>query len=136
MAIPMIPEEPRGTLSIEEVSPALTKVSYVPPKEKLKEAGLDENNPSAYAKHLLDVSAQENFITIYPINTLAKHSEFLFRYHLLNGSVNLCRTRYRYNAQFHENILDDPSHLNCILGNKCCGFLAHGSHHHIQTFHP
>ncbi|MFT6634011.1 MAG: hypothetical protein ACJAS4_003986 [Bacteriovoracaceae bacterium] len=77
MANPIIPDKPRGILLEDEQHPGFYSFSFVPPKEKLRDAGLNEDNPMSYIVPILDVNAQDNYIQIFPINTFATHPEFL-----------------------------------------------------------
>jgi hypothetical protein len=66
-------------LTIEETNPQLIEVYYEPSPEKLKLAAevLDEI-PSVTRKKLLEFgSLQGHFLTIYPLNTIPTHREFM-----------------------------------------------------------
>jgi hypothetical protein len=66
-------------LTIEEMNPQLIEVYYEPSPEKLKLAAevLDEV-PSVTRKKLLEFgSLQGHFLTIYPLNTIPTHREFM-----------------------------------------------------------
>ena len=66
-------------LTIEEANPQLIEVYYEPSPEKLKLAAelLDEV-PSVTRKKLLEFgSLQGHFLTIYPLNTIPTHREFM-----------------------------------------------------------
>ncbi len=77
MANPIIPDQPRGILFEDEQHPGFYSFSFVPPAEKLRDAGLNEDNPMSYIVPILDVNGQNNYIQIFPINTLATHPQFL-----------------------------------------------------------
>ncbi len=81
-----ISKQPSGTLIIEEYHPGFNQVYFVPPIEKLEEAGLGKINPEKHKKLILDINAQNNFITIYPINTLSSNNNFLEqKYHKISS---------------------------------------------------
>ena len=67
----------KGELIVEDLYPGCVEVFFVPPVEKLIQADLDSKNPYDYRVKLLQVSTQDNYLTIFPTNTLAKHKEFL-----------------------------------------------------------
>lgn len=66
-----------GNLIVEEVHPDCIEVFYVPEEEKLSQSGLDPANTANYRVRLLFVSGQDNSITLYPVNTLGGHENFL-----------------------------------------------------------
>ena len=68
---------PQGELVIEEVFPNCVEVFYVPPRDKLKQSGLDPNTADAHRVKLLLINGQDQFVTIFPINTLGGHDDFL-----------------------------------------------------------
>lgn len=70
-------DEEIGKLIIKEIHPNYIEVFYIPPDYKLAEAGLDPNKAEKYKTLLLSISGQDNFVEIFPINTLPKHDEFL-----------------------------------------------------------
>lgn len=72
-----IKQPPAGTLLVEEYHPGFNEVYFVPPKEKLEESGLDTNNPEMFKKRILDINSQNDYVCIYPLNTLAGHENFL-----------------------------------------------------------
>jgi len=77
MANPIIPEQPRGILLCEEYHPGFNSFSYIPPAEKLKDAGLDQDETKSFVIPLIDVNEQSDYLQIYPLNTLATHPQFL-----------------------------------------------------------
>lgn len=77
MARPFIPEQPEGALLIEEIESGESAVYFVPPEEKLKDANLDFKKPERYKTKILEIGNEVDFITIFPINTLATHPNFL-----------------------------------------------------------
>ena len=70
-----VPES--GKLTVEEYHPGFNQVYYTPPPERLKEAGVEDDNPEKYRRHILDIDATKNFISIYPLNTLPRNPGFL-----------------------------------------------------------
>lgn len=77
MARPFVQEQPPGSLQIEECHPGFNEVFFIPPKEKLEEAGLDESSPNKYITKILDINFSQDWVSIYPINTLGSHPDFL-----------------------------------------------------------
>ena len=67
----------KGKLIVEEVHPNCVQVFFIPPEEKLAQSGLDPAKATSYRVKLLLVSGQDNFMTIYPTNTLGGHEEFI-----------------------------------------------------------
>ncbi len=70
-------DTPKGDLIVEEVHSDCVEVYYVPEKEKLSQSGLDPDNRGNYRVKLLVVDGQNNSVTIYPVNTLGGHMNFL-----------------------------------------------------------
>jgi Domain of unknown function (DUF4263) len=68
---------PGSILIVEEVHPECVEVFYIPEKEKLSRSGLDFDKAPDYRVKLLLISGQDNFVTLYPVNTLAGHEDFL-----------------------------------------------------------
>jgi hypothetical protein len=64
-------------LIVEEVHPECVEVFYIPEKEKFSRSGLDFDKAPDYRVKLLLISGQDNFVTLYPVNTLAGHEDFL-----------------------------------------------------------
>jgi hypothetical protein len=72
-----ISQQPSGKLIIEEYHPGFNQVFFVPPSEKLEEAGLNQSKPEQYKKLIIEINSQNDFVSIYPINTLGTHDDFL-----------------------------------------------------------
>jgi Domain of unknown function (DUF4263) len=70
-------DAPRGDLIVEEVYPNCVEVSHVPEEQKLSDSGLDPAKAVDYRVKLLTVSGQDNFMTLYPVNTRGGHEDFL-----------------------------------------------------------
>ena len=66
-----------GNLVVEEVHPNCTKVFYIPSEERLAQSGLDPAKANDYRVKLLLLSGQDDFVTIYPTNTLGGYEAFL-----------------------------------------------------------
>ena len=60
-------EPPQGKLEIEEEFPSCNNVYYIPPAHKL-DAG---ENPEIYKTKILTVCGQDDYVSIYPIDTLS-----------------------------------------------------------------
>lgn len=70
-------DENTGRLMIQEVHPNCAEVFYIPPDHKLLAAGLDPSQSEKYKTLILCISGQDNFVEIFPINTLPKYDTFL-----------------------------------------------------------
>ena len=67
-----------GILIIEEQSSGdCTEIFYVPAPQQFELSGLDAENASEYRVKLLELNHQKGWLTIFPINTLGRHEEFL-----------------------------------------------------------
>ena len=66
-----------GKLSLEECHPGFIEIFYIPPRDRLKEAGLKSKKPEKYKRHILDIDATKDYVSIYPLNTLPRNSGFL-----------------------------------------------------------
>ena len=66
-----------GILEVEELFPNCAEVYWVPPLYSLARAGLKFENASSYRVLLLLVNGQDNFISMYPIMTLAGKLGFM-----------------------------------------------------------
>jgi hypothetical protein len=62
--------DPQGELFINEDFPNCVYIDYQPPIERLKQAGKNVDDIKSYRKTLLRINGQDNFLEIYPINTL------------------------------------------------------------------
>lgn len=75
--LPMDFSSEQGSLVVEELFPNCVEVFYVPPDEKLSASGLDPNDAMKHKAKLLIINGQDDFITIYPTNTLSGYDDFL-----------------------------------------------------------
>jgi Leucine-rich repeat (LRR) protein len=67
----------QGELVVEELSPSCVQVFYVPPREKVKQSGLDPDKIAEYRVKLLLINGKDSCLTIFPTNTLGGHYKFL-----------------------------------------------------------
>ncbi len=67
----------QGKLIVEKAQPNCAQVFLIPSEETLAQSGLDPAMATSYQMKLLLVNGQDNHMTIYPTNTLARHEEFL-----------------------------------------------------------
>jgi len=72
-----IEQRPEGTLLIEEYHEGYNEIYFVPPAAMLKQAKLDHKQPESHKVRILDVNITQNYIEIFPINTLGRNSRFL-----------------------------------------------------------
>lgn len=63
----------KGSLVIEEYHPGYNQIYFLPSKEALKDAGRNGDGKTI----ILEVNAQNDFITIHPINTQPTNPKFL-----------------------------------------------------------
>lgn len=71
---------PNEDLLLTEEFPNCVTVDYIPPLKKLQQSSLnakDENDRVQFKKELLMINGQDNFLSIYPLNTLGGHDRFL-----------------------------------------------------------
>lgn len=66
-----------GTLEVEGVHPYFVEVYFVPPKHSLLAANLKPTQAGKHRTKLLDISGQDNFLTIHPISTFGEKPNFL-----------------------------------------------------------
>lgn len=72
--------DPNEDLILSEDFPNCVSVEYVPPLEKLQESllgGKKKEDRVKFKKELLYINGQDNFLSIFPINTRSGHAEFL-----------------------------------------------------------
>jgi hypothetical protein len=71
------PPTSAGKLVVEEYFPNCVEVFYIPPADKLEAAGLDPDKAEQHKKKILFICGQDDYLSIYPINTLFGHEDFL-----------------------------------------------------------
>jgi hypothetical protein len=69
--------DPKGEIQIEELHPRCIEVWFIPEDDRLRAAGIDPKDRDKHRVQLLLVSAQDHFISIYPVNTLPTNPDFL-----------------------------------------------------------
>ncbi len=70
-------EYSNGKLVVELVYQNYVEVFYIPPPEKLHQAGLDQDKAVEYRVKLLAINGQEGSLSIFPTNTLGSQVNFL-----------------------------------------------------------
>ena len=70
-------ERRNGKLVVERCQQNYVEVFYIPPLEKLYQAGLDPDTAVEHRVKLLAINGQEGSLTIFPTNTLGGHDNFL-----------------------------------------------------------
>lgn len=115
MARPFIPQQPSGELLIEEYHSGFNEVYFIPPKDKLIDANLKHEKPKKYKKHLLSVNGTQDYISIYPLNTLSGHKKFLKAKYESIQSITL--------EGFNFGNGEDEGEVNDILDNLPSGFI-------------
>lgn len=71
------PPDPKGELLIEEVHPLCVEVWFIPEDERLEAARIDLKHRVRHRVKLLEISAQDAFIAVSPVNTLPTNPGFL-----------------------------------------------------------
>ncbi len=104
-----------GRLVVEEVHPNCVEVFFVPPDEKLTQSGLDPARADSYRAKLLLVSGQDNFVTIYPTNTLGGSERFLKPKYDQVEAITL--------VGFGFSTPDDPDDVMDLLEELPAGFV-------------
>ena len=69
--------DPKGEIQIEELHPRCVEVWFIPDDERLRAARIELKDRKKHRVKLLIVSAQDHFISIYPVKTLPSSSSFL-----------------------------------------------------------
>ena len=64
-------------LEIEQISPACVAVFYIPSEEKLAFSSLNSDDAASHRVKLLEIDRENWQLTMFPINTLAGHRDFL-----------------------------------------------------------
>ncbi|WP_295810968.1 Shedu immune nuclease family protein [uncultured Nitratireductor sp.] len=77
MAYYIPPPDPKGEIQIEELHPRCIEVWFIPEDDRLRAAGIDPKDREKHRVQLLLISAQDHFISIYPVNTLPTNPSFL-----------------------------------------------------------
>lgn len=66
-----------GKLAVEELFPNCVEVFYIPSKEELTQFDMSPERAEKFRVKILFINGQDDFITIYPINTFADQDDFL-----------------------------------------------------------
>ena len=66
-----------GKLVVEELFPNCVEVFFVPSREKQIQPVMNSEMPESFRAMILFINGQDDFLTIYPINTLDGHDGFL-----------------------------------------------------------
>lgn len=69
--------DPKGELQIEEVHPRCIEVWFTPENDRLRAAGIDKKDRKKHRVRLLEMSAQDHYISVFPVNTLPRNPKFL-----------------------------------------------------------
>lgn len=72
-----LPPDPEGTLVVENSSPTITEVFFIPDEDRLSAAGIDPADGENHRVRMLTFNADDESITIEPKNTLHGHNDFL-----------------------------------------------------------
>jgi hypothetical protein len=100
-----IAKRPQGRLVIEEHHPGYNEVYFIPPDEALIEAGLDPAKAETYKKGILEINGQNDYITIFPINTLPTYNDFLQPKYANLISITLDGFEYGY-AETQDEVIE------------------------------
>lgn len=69
--------DPKGEIQIEELHPRCVEVWFIPEDAQLRTAGIDLKEREKHRVQLLLLSAQDRFISVYPVNMLPTNPSFL-----------------------------------------------------------
>lgn len=69
--------DPNGELQIEELHPRCVEVWFIAEDDRLRAAGFDTKDRTKHRVKLLEISAQDEYISVIPVNTLARSPNFL-----------------------------------------------------------
>lgn len=94
-----IPQRPEGTLLIEEQHPGFNAIYFVPHRDMLALAKIDASDPKAHKTLLLNINITQNYLEIFPINTLGSNANFLKHKHPMIESIVL----EGFDFEFPEN---------------------------------
>lgn len=100
-----INQRPEGHLLIDEVHPGFNQVYFIPPKELLEYSKLTPDSEGQHKKLILEVNGQNNYLTIYPINTLAGNIRYLDSKYPTLESITLEGFNYG-RAESEEDVLN------------------------------
>ena len=106
-----------GRLEVQWLSSTSVQVYYIPSKQRLRQAELKSNNPSAYKVKLLQADEIDHNLTIFPINTFPRSSssyDFLKPQYSQIEAITIADWKYfapsnngrTYNKR-DENFIDD-----------------------------
>lgn len=71
------PPDPKGELLIEEVHPRCVEVWFIPEDARLTAAQIELKDRTKHRVKLLEISAQDSYIAVNPVNTLPTNPDFL-----------------------------------------------------------
>ena len=108
-------QQPSGKLIIKEEHPNFNNVYFVPSKENLEIGKLNSSNPTKYKKHILDINCQDDYISIYPIDTRYWREEFLEAKYEQLESITL--------KGFDFELADDEDGVIELLSNLPSAFI-------------
>lgn len=77
MAYYILPPAPKGEIQIEELHPRCIEVWFIPDDDRLRAAGIDQKDRKKHRVKLLEMSAQDHYISVFPVNTLPRNPKFL-----------------------------------------------------------
>ncbi|WP_057461928.1 Shedu immune nuclease family protein [Pseudovibrio sp. POLY-S9] len=69
--------DPKGEIQIEELHPRCIDVWFTPEDERLRAAGIDQKDREKHRVKLLKMSAQDHYISVFPVSMLPRQPEFL-----------------------------------------------------------
>lgn len=104
-----------GKLAIEEVFPNCVEIFFIPPLEALIQSGMSPATAENFRVKILLINGQNDFITIYPIKTLADQNDFLKpKYEKITG-ISL--------EGFGLGIAENIDEVRDLLDNLPSGFI-------------
>lgn len=100
-----ISQRPEGTLLIEEQHPGFNRIFFLPHREMLTLANLDISTPGAYKTLLFDINISQNYLEMFPINTLGSNANFLKHKYQTLGSIVLDGFNFEFPTNYEEIVL-------------------------------
>ena len=117
-----VPEVSQGKLIIEKLSPNCVEVFYIPPDEKLAQAGIDPDKADTPRIQIMLINGQDNFITVFPTNTLGGHDDFLKQKYSQIKRITLADTSL-WNSAFGWTTPSSPDEVMELLEEFPSGFI-------------
>ncbi len=110
-----ISQRPEGTLLIEEYHEGFNEIYFIPHRDMLALAKLDDTIPELHKTLLLNINITQNYLEIFPINTLGSSTKFLKNKYSKLKSIVLEGFDFEFPENFEE--------IKCLLEELPTGFV-------------